>query len=130
MVAWSLVCAIVFTILIVFTSMFHVALSLGARWGSFCMGGKYAEKSLPKSVRIGICLNHLIYALLLAIVLTRARLILPSRFDLSQTAIWFVVAFNTLGLFLNLITPSVMERAIWAPVTGVLLLTTLGVALS
>jgi hypothetical protein len=39
-----------------------------------------------------------------------------------------VVAYGVIGLILNLITPSAGERAIWAPVAFVLLVSSLVVA--
>jgi hypothetical protein len=46
-----------------------------------------------------------------------------------QTAIWFVVAFSAVAVLLTSITPSKNERLIWAPVTGVVLVAVLIVAL-
>jgi hypothetical protein len=64
------------------------------------------------------------------VVLSRAGLLLPAWAQASQWMVWVVVAFSTLSLILNLITPSAMERAIWAPVAFLMLSCSLIVALS
>jgi hypothetical protein len=62
-------------------------------------------------------------------VLVRAGLILPAWARVSRWLIWMVVAVAAVGLVLNLITPSAGERALWAPVTVILLLSSVVVAL-
>jgi hypothetical protein len=42
---------------------------------------------------------------------------------------WFVVAFASLSLVLNLLTPSAGERALWAPVAALLLASSTVVAI-
>jgi hypothetical protein len=46
----------------------------------------------------------------------------------NRWAIWLVVVGSALSLFLNLISPSSGERALWAPVLALLLASSLTVA--
>lgn len=99
---------------------FQIALALGAPWGAYAMGGAFPGQ-FPPALRIAALVQAAILLGLTAIVLARAGLILPGWARGSRWLIWFVVAFAALSLFLNLITPSAGERAIWAP-TALLLL--------
>ena len=56
------------------------------------------------------------------VVLARTSIILPTWLRASRWLAWVVVAFSALSLILNLITPSAGERAIWAPVAFIMLL--------
>jgi hypothetical protein len=58
----------------------------------------------------------------------RAGLLATRRFRLVSRLAWFVVAFTVVAFILNVITPSAGERAIWAPVTLVLLVSSVVVA--
>lgn len=63
-----------------------------------------------------------------AVVLSRAGLVLTGWSRASRPLVWVVVAFAAVSLVLNLITPSAGERAIWAPVALVLLVSSAMVA--
>lgn len=107
---------------------FQLALALGAPWGSYAMGGAFPG-SYPPAMRAGAVVQALLIASLAAIVLARAGIALPSWSATSRKLVWLVVALMTVALVLNLITPSGGERAVWAPVALVLLLSSLVVAL-
>lgn len=70
-----------------------------------------------------------ILALLGLIVLSKAEIILTGWHDFVQAAIWFVVAFSVISSILNIITKSVRERSLWAPVTVLMLISSLIVAI-
>ncbi|MNH45818.1 hypothetical protein D3C79_1083800 [compost metagenome] len=61
-------------------------------------------------------------------MLSKSESILPGWSGFVNVAIWFVVAFSVLSTILNLITRSVWERRIWAPVSVLMLITSLIVA--
>jgi len=63
------------------------------------------------------------------VVLARAGIALHAWSRASRWLVWGVVAFAGLSLVLNTITPSVRERAIWAPVALVMLASSLVVAI-
>jgi hypothetical protein len=121
--------ALIFCILILLTIIFQFALAFGASWGEYSMGGRYPGK-FPTAMRILSLFQILILILIGAIVLTKADLILHERYPVSETAIWFVVAFTAISIIINTITPSKKERKIWAPVTVLLFATALIVALN
>lgn len=120
---------IIFCFFILIVVLFQLALALGAPWGEYAMGGKYPGKFPPK-IRVAAVIQLLILVAFGIIGMIRSGLILSSFYDFSAKAIWFVVGFFVLGTFMNLITPSKKERNIWAPITFILLLTSLRLALS
>jgi hypothetical protein len=107
---------------------FQIALALGAPWGAYAMGGAFPGQ-FPPALRVAAIVQAAILIGLAAVVLARADLLLRGRFRASRWMIWLVVAFSTLSLVLNLITPSAGERAIWAPVAFLLLISSVTVAL-
>jgi hypothetical protein len=65
-----------------------------------------------------------------AVVLARAGLVLARWSRVAGWLVWVVVAFAAVSLMLNLITPSASERAIWAPVALLLLMSSAVVAIT
>jgi len=114
------VSAIVFTILSAILVFFQLGLTLGMPWGEASMGGKFPGKYPPK-MRVVSLINSFILSIIAVIVLIKADIILPQYKSVSNIAIYFVVAFSAVATFLNIITPSKIERKIWAPVTALLL---------
>ena len=106
--------AIVFSLLTGIVIIFQGCLAAGMKWGEASMGGKYPGKYPPK-MRVVAIINMIILTFVAAIVVSHAELILPQLKSISNTGIWFVVAFFCVGTVLNTITPSKIER-IWAPV--------------
>ncbi|HBU84338.1 hypothetical protein QP794_03655 [Paenibacillus sp. UMB7766-LJ446] len=121
--------SIAFTILILIVILFQVALAVGVPWGEYAMGGKFPGK-YPRSMRFACLFQIAILAFIALVVLSKSGLILPGWSTFAGTAIWFIVAYLVLGTILNLITRSVWERRIWAPVTLLLLLTSVIIAIS
>ncbi|UQN09471.1 hypothetical protein [Deinococcus sp. QL22] len=91
------------------------------------MGGAFPGQ-FPPALRIAALVQAALLAAMAGLVLSRAGAALPRWAKASRALIWPVVAFFALGLVLNLITPSARERAIWAPVTLVLLVSSALVA--
>lgn len=106
---------------------FQIALALGAPWGSYAMGGAFPGQ-FPPAMRVAAIVQAAILIGLAAVVLARAGLMLPGWHKASRWLMWLVVAFSALSLVLNLITPSAGERAIWAPVAFLLLISSVTVA--
>jgi len=124
-----LVSAILFSILIFIVILFQAALALGAPWGEYAMGGKFPGK-FPLQMRVACIFQIVILIFLGLIVLSKVELLLSSWSSFAKVAIWFVVAFSAVSTVLNTITKSVPERRIWAPVSVLLLLTSLITAVS
>ncbi|WP_454191289.1 hypothetical protein [Paenibacillus sp. Marseille-Q7038] len=123
----SLISAIVFSSLIAIVILFQLALAAGIPWGSYAMGGKYPGK-YPPIMRIAALFQVLILALLAVIVLSKSGITLPRSYPFANSAIWFVVVFSTVATILNMLTRSKWERRIWAPVSILLLITSITVA--
>ena len=119
--------AILYAIISVGVVAFQIALAAGAPWGSYAMGGAYPGQ-FPPALRIAALVQAALLAGFAAVVLARAALILPGWSKASRWLVWIVVAFAALSLILNLITPSAGERAIWAPVAFLLLISSVAVA--
>ncbi|MFC3851264.1 hypothetical protein ACFOSD_06880 [Salinispirillum marinum] len=126
---YPILAAYFFSMLTALTVLFQLALAAGAPWGEMAMGGKYPGR-FPPSLRVAAVVQALLLLCLALIVLTRAGLMFPGFYAFSTVAIWFVVAFCALSAVLNSITPSKKERRLWAPVTIVLLLCAIAVAVN
>lgn len=106
---------------------FQVALAAGAPWGAYAVGGAFPGQ-LPPTLRIAALVQAALIVGMAAVVLSRAGLVLAGWSRASRRLVWVVVAFAAVSLVLNLITPSPGERAIWAPVALVLLVSSAVVA--
>lgn len=109
--------------------VFQACLAAGAPWGAASMGGRFPGKYPPKMRWLAV-LNMFILAFVALVVLSRAGLVLPDMLSFSRTAIWVAVVMAFAGTVMNTITPSKIERIIWAPVALLQFVTGLVVALS
>jgi high-affinity Fe2+/Pb2+ permease len=102
---------------------FHVALVLGAPWGQYTQGGG-TSGALSASGRILAAVSCLLSILMAGAILARAGegplRRLPPR--LVTVLAWITTVYAVVAVVLNLITRSTAERAVWAPVSIVLLL--------
>jgi cytochrome bd-type quinol oxidase subunit 2 len=125
----STTAASIFGFLATVAMLFQLALALGAPWGEMAMGGKFPGRFSPK-LRISALMQLVLLALMALVVLTRAGLVFSELFELSKSAIWFVVALCVVSAILNTITPSKKERMLWSPVTIILVICAVIVARS
>jgi hypothetical protein len=123
------VSAIVYAVASAGVVAFQVLLAVGMPWGAFAMGGAYPGV-LPTALRIAAVVQAALLTLCALVVLARAGVALASWSRVSRVAVWFVVALSSVSLVLNVITPSGGERAIWAPVAGIMLASSLVVAIT
>jgi hypothetical protein len=123
------IAAIIYAIVTFGVVAFQIALAAGAPWGAYAMGGA-APGQFPPALRIGAVIQVALLAGMAAVILARAGLVLPGWSRVSHWLVWIAVALTALSLVLNLITPSVGERAIWAPTLALLLISSLIVAFS
>ena len=121
--------AILYAIISSFVVVFQIALAAGAPWGAYAMGGAFPGQ-FPPALRVAAVIQAALLAGMTAVVLSRAGIVLPGWARASRWLVWIVVAFAAVSLVLNLVTPSAGERAIWAPVAFLLLLSSATVALS
>ncbi len=121
--------ALVFAALVGIVCAFQLALALGAPWGRYAMGGAFPGV-FPPAMRVAALVQIGVLMLIALLVLARAEALLPGWRTVAGRMIWLVVAFLGVGVVLNLITPSAIERLIWAPIAVALFLSSLRVALS
>jgi hypothetical protein len=107
---------------------FQIALAAGVPWGAYAMGGAFPGQ-FPTELRIAAVIQTVILAALAGVVLSRAGVALAGWSKASRWLIWVVVGFSALSLILNVITPSAGERAIWAPVATLMLISSVTVAI-
>ncbi|MEE9388953.1 MAG: hypothetical protein V3U96_10110 [Paracoccaceae bacterium] len=93
---------------------FQISLALGAPLGHLAMGGQWPGV-LPDGLRIATMFQGVLIAVFALVVLRRAGVIAKPNFP--AWSIWVVLVFSTLAVIANLATPSLAERALWAPVT-------------
>ena len=121
--------AIVFAVVTIGVIGFQVALALGAPWGEYAMGGNRPGR-FPPAMRMAAVVQAVVLGVLAVIVLSAAGLLAPTVAETYPWSIWLVVAFSAVSLVLNAISRSSSERRIWVPVTTVMLLSSLLVALT
>jgi hypothetical protein len=93
------------------------------------MGGAVPGQ-LPPALRVAAIIQAAVLLLLAGVVVARSGIGLLRWARISTRLIWVVVAVVAASAVLNMITPSSGERIIWAPVTMILLLSSLLVATS
>ena len=123
------VAGIVFGITMTGVVGFQVALALGAPWGAWAMGGAFPGRYPPR-LRVAAIVQALVLVGVALVVLAHAGLLLPAIAEAVPWLIWLAVTLSAVSLVLNAITPSAGERRLWVPVTVVLLVSSLVVALT
>lgn len=99
---------------------FQLALVLGAPWGDLTQGGAYSG-TLPAVGRAVAGISLLLLGLMAVSLLARAGegpLTSAPRLLVAILG-WLAVAYLALAIVVNLATPSMGERLIWAPVSAV-----------
>ena len=115
------IAAFLYAIITLAIVAFQIALAAGAPWGAFAMGGAFPGQ-FPPALRIAAIIQAALLIGFALVILARTGIILPKWLQASRWLVWVVVAFSALSLILNLITPSAGERAIWAPVAFIMLI--------
>ncbi len=121
--------AFVFAIAAAAVIAFQLALALGAPWGAYAMGGTFPDR-FPPAMRVAAVLQALAIAGLAIIVLSAAGLALTSVVEGFPWLVWLPVAFSAISLVLNAASRSAGEKRLWVPVAGVMLASSLAVALT
>ena len=91
------------------------------------MGGAFPGQ-FPPLLRITALAQSFFILAMAAVVLSRAGLVFAAWSRSACRLVWLVVGVAASASVLNLITPSSRERAIWAPVALLLLMSSLAVA--
>lgn len=108
-------------------TLFQLALAAGAPWGEFAMGGA-SPGQFPPTLRAAAVIQAVLIMGMVTVVLARAGIFFTGWVRRARWLIWVVVGYGVIGLILNLITPSAGERALWAPVALVMLVSSVIVA--
>ena len=111
--------AVAACVLLAALAVFQVLLVLGAPLGRFAWGGQH--RVLPPAQRVGSAISVVVYALIAAVVATRAGMIST---DVPETVVevatWVLVGYFVLGIALNLASKSKPERLVMSPLCAVL----------
>lgn len=103
---------------------FQLALAFGAPWGRAAYGG--ATERPTEKMRVSSAVASVVWTFIALVTLRRGGHPVPRV--LPEPALpwvsWIAVGLVAVGSVLNIITPSRLERMIWAPVTLVLLVAT------
>lgn len=123
------IAAIAFTLAALVAIVFELALTAGAPWGEYAMGGAYPGR-LPARIRVATGVQAVLLCGLVAVVLSAAGVAFPAIAQAAPWLIWVATGFSAVSLVLNSITTSRTERRIWAPIAAVMLASSLIVALA
>ena len=121
------VAAVVFAGLTAVVAAFQLA--LGAPWGAYAMGGAFPGV-MPAAMRAAAAVQILVLGGVALVVLSRGGLMLPRWWAAARWLVWPIVGLLAVSVVPNLITPSPIERMIWAPVAAGLFACALRVALA
>jgi len=108
-------------------AVFQVALVLGAPIGRFAWGGK--NDVLPSRLRVGSVISIVLYAVFALVLLDRAGLVDVMSDDVSKVGAWVLAGYFLIGIGMNAISRSKPERFTMAPVSAVLCIGSVIVAL-
>lgn len=113
--------AVVATVLLGAVIAFQLALIVGAPWGALTQGGR-SDGALDPSGRAVAAVSVVILMCFVISLLGRVGWgPLRSRRRMASVGSWIAVAYGVVAVLLNAATPSAAERAIWLPVSVVLL---------
>lgn len=118
------------TALLLVVAALQVSLALGAPLASFAWGGSGGTNVLPDRLRVGSAVAALVLGGFVFVVLDRARILArprwPRFFRVAGWALVVQLALSTLG---NLASPSMPERVVMGPLSLVMLVLALSLAL-
>lgn len=121
--------ALAFALVALGVIAFQVAMALGAPWGAYAMGGAFPGR-FPTPLRVAAVVQAVLIGLIALAVLSAADLVVAGLADSFPWLIWVAVGVSALAVVLNAISRSAGERRIWVPVTIVLLVCSLLVAMT
>ena len=110
--------ALALTVVLALLSLFQLALILGAPLGRFAWGGQH--RVLPPRLRVGSAVSILIYGLIATIAWDRVGLIDVFAEPISEVAMWVFFGYFVLGILMNGISRSKLERYTMVTVSIVL----------
>jgi len=109
-------------------ALLQLAVAAGLPYGRLVWGGQH--RVLPTSLRIGSVISVALYAFFVLVLIDRSELapaLGGGSFGIVAT--WILFGYFTLGIIMNAISRSPIERAVMVPVTLVLAICSLLIAL-
>jgi hypothetical protein len=98
--------------------VFQILLVRGAPLGHFAWGGQHLI--LPLAFRIGSVVSVLLYMGFALVILDAAGVISTLTNRVSTILIWVIAGYFLLGVGVNLISPSLVERMTMTPIAALL----------
>ena len=108
-------------------SVVQICVAAGAPWGRVVWGGQH--RVLPARLRVGSAVSVLLYVGFAAVLLSRAGLLPGGDTVAVRVLTWVVFAYFVVGIGMNAISRSRVERLTMTPVCVVLAAATLIIAL-
>ena len=124
------VATVVAYVLLAALAVFQIALAAGAPLGHLAWGGQH--RVLPRRLRIASAVSVLVYALFAWIIAGAAATVdqFGDYDEPTPPGIWVLTAYFGLGVVMNLVSRSRMERLVMVPVAAVLCACCLIIALA
>jgi hypothetical protein len=119
--------AVLGILLLAALAVLQVLLVAGAPLGRFAWGGQHAV--LPPQLRIGSAVAIVLYVVFAVLVLQGAEVLDVLPEGLVDVALWVLTGYLALGTAVNAASRSRSERAVMTPVTAVLAVACLVLAL-
>jgi len=115
--------------ILLFLSVFQIALITGAPIGKYAWGGSH--RVLPAKLRIGSIISIFLYGLIALVVLSKTEII-PIFNNQSVIGIvtWIIAGYFCLGVVMNAISRSKYERNLMTPVALLLAIICIVIATS
>ena len=99
-------------------ALFQILLAVGAPYGEAAWGGQKG-KILPRNYRIASVLSCLFFLFSILVVLSITGIIDLLNSPFVDRYMWFLTIYLGLGIFMNAISRSKIER-LWAPIIAVM----------
>jgi len=119
--------ALVLTVVLVLLAVFQIALAFGAPLGRFAWGGQH--RVLPTRLRVGSAVSVVIYGFIVLVAWDRVGAIDVFPEGFADVAMWVIFGYFVLGIPMNAISRSRAERFTMVPVTIVLAVLSLFIAM-
>jgi hypothetical protein len=123
-----LTAVVVSSVVLLCLAVLQAGLAGGLPWGRLAWGGQH--RVLPSRLRVGSAVSIVAYACFAAILLTAAGSVRLLGDGFTEVAIWVLTGYFALGVVVNGVSRSPVERAVMTPVCVVLAACCLVVALS
>lgn len=113
-------------IIMVAVTLFNVLVMVGVFPYTMVWGGRLQSK---EDMVVFELISIIINVLSIIFILGKARLVLPSYAKVFNVLVWILPILNLLGIMGNMASNSNLERALFVPVTIIMFITTLRIAL-